>query len=113
MREALGVGAVVIDHVIPLHPFEFGLIDGIQMREWPSVEVSVGSSEGGMSPVSLDQPSSCSPFISIPNARIQPHRLPIGVPHSDSFQILEFSYWCVVHPQSVQFNSFKKQKLHK
>lgn len=96
-REALSVGAVVIDHEIPLHPFEFGLIDvGIQVVE-PIVEICVGSSEGRMAPIGLDEPTSRRPFISIPNARIQPHCLPFWECHSHPLQILEFSNWYVVY----------------
>lgn len=89
-REALSVGAVVVDHEIPPHPSELGLVESIQAverhpRPRPSVEVTVGRGEGGPAPIGLDGPASRGPLVGVPNAGVESHRLLVRETHSHSF----------------------------
>ena len=91
LREPLGVSAVVVDHVSPLHPPKprlarlvellgqprprFGRPDGAT-RGFASrphtrrlgVEVAIGCGEWSFAPVRLDEPSSRRPIVGVPEA---------------------------------------------
>jgi hypothetical protein len=102
LREASQVSAVVVNHEIFLNPSQSSSTWSIKLIGVPctvresagrlgttrrstvrpstgiGLEVSIVCGEGRLSPVSFDQSTSCSPVISIPEARVNPHGLALG-----------------------------------
>ncbi|MQM01647.1 hypothetical protein Taro_034404 [Colocasia esculenta] len=109
LREALHVGAVVVDHVVPLHPPQPLPAGGVQLLVPPGaaprtggrgfvrsaaggapgrdagvgVEVSVGGDEGGLGPVGLYEAAAGGPVVGVPEAGVDPHGL--GTPLASLF----------------------------
>jgi hypothetical protein len=86
LGEPFGVCAVIIDHVVLLHPLETPLLVGVQSllcsgvrRRSNSIEVAEGCSKGRFSPVGLDKPTSGCPVICIPKGGVDPHCLALGI----------------------------------
>lgn len=109
--ESLCVGTVIVYHVILLHPFHLlsaspsypspgpstcgGHGDGIWTARRCSrrcdAEVPVGCSEGCLTPVCLEQPTSGSPVIIMPQTTFYLHRLVLGVWNPYGLRVLELS----------------------
>jgi hypothetical protein len=86
LGEPLGVCTVIINHVVLSHPLEPLLLAGVQSllcggvgRRSSSIEVAIGCNKGGITPVGLDEPTSGSPIICIPEAGIYPHCLVLRI----------------------------------
>lgn len=95
--KAIYIATVIIDHIVVLHPCNVSVIQVyLSLRPFPigrwrgigragrgswsphtgfATEVSVGSSEWCLWPVRLDEPPSCCPIISMPEAYIDPRSL--------------------------------------
>lgn len=113
LRKPFIVCAVVVDHVIFLHPLEPVLICCVQFLWQPSIngggwiwvarrcpirpytsigiKIPVRGNERSLSPVCLNQTTPCSPIISIPQARINSHWLILWERNTIALQVLEFS----------------------
>ena len=117
LRKSLGVSAIIVNHVILLHPIQFPLVWWIQLlgvvpgiggarvrtarRRWwwwsirvtcIGIEIPIRSCERSLAPIGLHKTTSCCPVISIPKARVYPHWLIIRECNSFWFHVLEFSY---------------------
>ena len=130
-REALGkplsVWAVIIYHVVLLHPFQPLLTCTVQLlwKPWTTIggrwrsswttrwcsrrpcasisfEVSVGSSKGCLAPVCLDKSTSCCPIISIPKTWVYPHWLVLWKWNPNWLWVLELSNGSAIHRVSEQ-----------
>ncbi|URE47645.1 STYKc [Musa troglodytarum] len=97
--EPLEVAAVVVDHVVRLHPLHLLLACGVQLLAPPPAaagdsvgrEASVRGRERRLRPVGLDQAASGSPVIRVPEAGVEPHGLVLGERDAPRFQVLEVS----------------------
>ena len=126
LRESFQVSAVVVNHVLVLHPSKPVAAGGIKSlnlpgtvlhgirgcggarwSRWPNTsigfEISVRSSERSLCPVSLHEPPSRCPIISVPETRINPHGLLRRERHSDWFRVVEYSYRDVVHQETEAY----------
>jgi hypothetical protein len=138
-REALGkplsVCAVIINHVVLLHPFQPVLIWSVQLlwkpgitsgrRRWSarrcsrrpnasiSFEVSVGSSKWGLAPVRLYKPASCRPVISIPKTGVYSHRLVLWECNTNRFWVLELSNGSAIDRESELYMNKKDVRKQK
>ena len=136
-RQALGesllISAVVVDHVVPLHPPHPLLACGIQILVPPvstirflrrtvgstgrpntsiSIKISVGGSEGGFGPVRLDAATLRRPVISIPEAGVDPHGLVLWKRNTLGLHILEVSDRCAINHESESINKSKVSILN-
>lgn len=121
--ETLGISAVVVYHVVLLHPLNSGLPCCIHWLLHPwlvwwwivrwtrwawrrspntcfSIEVPIRGCEWSLAPISFHQASPCGPVISIPKTWIYPHGLGFGKRNTFWFKILEFPYGCPIHRES-------------
>jgi len=127
LGESLRITAVVVNHVLPLHPSHPSVAHRVQLMGVPrilnrwstrghhvlrratrgtirphasiGIEVPVVRGEGRMSPVSLDEPPHCGPVIGIPQAGVQSHRLVLGERYPTRLVILEISNRNVIDQQ--------------
>ena len=141
--ESLGVRAVIVDHVILLHPFHSLLACGIKLLWVPlctgggrsgsiwtarrcsrrpdagiSIEVPIGGSEGSLAPVCLDKPTSCCPVICIPETGVYPHGLVLWVWNTNWLRVLELPDGGAIHREAEteipqMSKSIQKPKKHK
>lgn len=117
LRESFNIRAIIVNHVIFLHPSKLLLAIGIQFLweqktrsiglwfwaargrpRWPNtsliaIEVPVRSSKRSFAPICLDKTASCSPVIGIPETRIYFHWLTLRVLHPNRLKVLELSNW--------------------
>lgn len=115
LRKTLHISAVIVHHVILLHPFKPLLACRIQLLFKPSVvgwrrwrfrgaggdagwpntcitlEVPVGSGKRCLGPVSFYEPTSCGPVIGVPKARVHSHGLTLWEWNATWLGILELS----------------------
>lgn len=130
--EALCVCAIIINHVILLHPLEFlsacfiKLIDLHPCRGWRirrarrrndwtcwvtnasfGIKVSTRSCKWSFCPICFDKTASCCPVISVPETRVYSHWLVFWVRNVDWLQVLELSNRCAIDIESE--NVFKQK----
>lgn len=109
LRKTLDICAVIVDHVVVLHPFQPFLTCTVQLLWKPiaitwsarrcsrgpntsfSVKISVRGSERSYTPICLDKSTSGCPIISIPEARVYSHRLALQEWNTVGLLILELS----------------------
>ncbi|RRT45126.1 hypothetical protein B296_00035561 [Ensete ventricosum] len=91
--EPLEVAAVVVDHVVLLHPLHLLLAPPPAAAAGDSVgpEASIRGGERRLRPVGLDQAASGSPVIRVPEAGVDSHGLVLGERDAPRFQVLEVS----------------------
>ena len=127
LREALEVIAVVVDHVLLLHPPQPVPSRRIQPLILPSgvpkgggvvaagfsggpdagvgVEVPVGGGERSLCPVGLHKPASRRPVVGVPQTRVDPHRLSLRIWNSGRFVVVENPNRNVVHQKAASIKS--------
>ena len=125
LRETFKVIAIVVNHVLLLHPSDSVPFSCIRSSILPftglqriggqgdtgwlrgpntsiGFEVSVRSCKWSFCPVSLYKPTSCCPVISIPEAWVNPHGLAFGKWNTNWFQVVKHSYRNVIHQEPVK-----------
>jgi hypothetical protein len=112
LREAFQVSAVVVNHEVFLNPSQSSSARAIKLVGLPSsigppcssgggdLEVPVVCCEGRLGPISFHQSSSCRPVVSVPEARVNPHRLALREGNANRFGILEYSYGNVINQEA-------------
>ena len=106
-RESFCVNAIVVNHVIHLHPHQPLQAWCIQLfcQPWIGIagislggpnaslctKVPMGSDERSFGPICFDKTASCCPLISIPYTWKNSHRLPLGEWNFSWIQVLELS----------------------
>ena len=123
--EALSVCAIIVNHVVLLHPLQPLMACSVQFlwKPWTtatggcrrsfsarrcsrrpyaslSIEVSVGSCEWSLCPICLHKSTSCCPVISIPQTRIYPHWLILWEGNPNSLRVLELSNGSAINWES-------------
>lgn len=117
LGKSLCVSAVIVNHVVVLHPFEFlfaagiqSLIEPITSRGWAwsarrfsrrpdtsfGIKVPVRGRERSFAPVCLDKSASCSPVVGIPDTWLYPHRLVFWKWDAHALQVFELSNRCPI-----------------
>ena len=112
LRESLDICTIIVDHVVPLHPFHPFLTCIVQLlwkpiavtstswtaRRWSrrpyasfSVKIPVRGSERSCTPICLHKSASCGSIIGVPEARVYPHGLALQEGNTIGFLILELS----------------------
>jgi hypothetical protein len=127
LREALGVGAVVVDHELPLHPPHAAVAHVAQLLSPPAAPAHGGGLHGAhgallppagpqagvgaeapergherrVGPVRLHAPALRRPVVGVPQARVQPHRLALGERHAARLVVLEVTDRGAVHREAA------------
>lgn len=105
MRETSDISAIIVNHVILLHPTDLCLPRGVQWLASGGrslgIEVSVWGCEWGLAPIRFHKPTPCGPILSVPKARVYSHGLVLWERNPFCLQILELPYWCPIHRESV------------
>lgn len=114
LREPLYISAVVINHIVLLHPSQSLQTGGVKLLPHPSVisrragrgtrrphasitvEVPKWCGEWRLGPIGLHKPAPRGPVISIPQARVDLHRLVLRVWHASRLSVLELSNGCPI-----------------
>lgn len=128
LREPLDVWAVIVNHVVFLHPSKPFLTRWIQFLWKPCIrrrgvwrtirrcrcsirqstsigfEVPVRSSERSMGPICLHQSTPSCPVISVPKTWVYSHGLVFGEWDSHWFHVLELSDWCTINREAEKQN---------
>jgi hypothetical protein len=106
LREALGVGAVVVDHVLALLPGEVELlvvpVPGRGRDAGVGLEAAVG---GGVGPVGLDAAALRGPVVGVPQAGVEAHGLAPGERDPVALQVAEVADGHVVHHEAACVSS--------
>ena len=122
LRKPFGVSAIIVNHIVLLHPSQSLLTCWIQLlreprivwwaRTWAAgwctrwncacicIEVSVWGSERSLAPICLHKPTSCCPIICIPQTWVNPHCLVFREWNSVWFHVLELSDWSAIHREA-------------
>jgi hypothetical protein len=110
LREALGVGAVVVDHVVVPRPLHGLLRRGVHLLPVPAVrrrgrrrgrEVAVLRHEGGPRPVRLDAAALRGPVLGVPQRAVEAHPLRRRVRHAPVRVVLELPDRRPVHQHAA------------
>ena len=129
LREAFQVSAVVVNHILLLHPTNpssiccikclilprislqrIWIVDTRWWPRWPNtsigLKISVRGFEWCFGPVSLHKPPSRCPIIGIPEAWVNPHGLAVGEWNTKWFQVVEHSYRNVIYQKPDKQEEF-------
>ena len=69
------------------------------------IKIPVGGDEGCLRPIGLDEPSSGSPVLSVPEAGVDPHGLVLGKCNAPRFQVLEVSDGSAINHEAETITS--------
>ncbi|KAG6407123.1 hypothetical protein SASPL_130106 [Salvia splendens] len=105
LRESIGIYAVIVNHVILLHPSESVSRLGVELLSRArrsgcaraNVEVPVVSGERSVCPVGLHAAALRGPVVRVPEAAVYPHRLVGGEGHARATVVVEYSYGAIIH----------------
>lgn len=117
LRESVMVSAVIVNHVILLHPVESVFVQlFVRPRTWSRrwcIRIRFRMArrraywwkpnacpERSSAPVCLHATALRCPVIRVPQARVYSHCLVLWVWNSNTFWILELSNWCPIHRES-------------